>query len=356
MAAGSREAVAAVPPPIPEPHFPSRLYQFVWRNWELANTNRMAEVVHARAADILALGASTGLPRKPVLTPDQLRRIYITVIRQNWHLLPEAQIVQLLGWTPERFAFTLKEDDFLGIKLGPKPECAALVFAASSATDIARAAQVRRTVQEIMGPLIHERGEPRLQFVQDFSRPARTVLREEVRPAPGEIDLSRGWRVVIPADETVAPAALRLRDYLRTVMLAALDGKREITLGIVESSAGFRTQASPDSVRISGSSSDAILQAIDWLQDDMERRGAPFLREGITERRVVWDPRYLYSYFALYGDPLLENGVDPLPDAYLERLARAGINGVWIQAVLNTLAPAPQFPNLAQEVRSDWPI
>jgi hypothetical protein len=31
--------------PIPEPHFPSRLHLFVWRNWELANADRMAEVI-----------------------------------------------------------------------------------------------------------------------------------------------------------------------------------------------------------------------------------------------------------------------------------------------------------------------
>ena len=33
------------PEPIPEPQFPSRLYLFVWRNWELANSDRMAQVI-----------------------------------------------------------------------------------------------------------------------------------------------------------------------------------------------------------------------------------------------------------------------------------------------------------------------
>jgi len=35
-------------PPITETHFPDRLHQFVWRNWELANTARMAEVAGCR--------------------------------------------------------------------------------------------------------------------------------------------------------------------------------------------------------------------------------------------------------------------------------------------------------------------
>jgi hypothetical protein len=80
----------------------------------------------------------------------------------------------------------------------------------------------------------------------------------------------------------------------------------------------------------------------------MERRGGPFLEKGTWERKAAWDPRYLYSYFALYGDPLMEPERDPFPDAYLERLARRGINGVWIQAVLNTLAPSRQFPEFGK--------
>jgi hypothetical protein len=102
---------------------------FVWRNWDLANLERMAQVVRARPDQILKLGKSLGLPPTPALTDDQLRRIYITVIRQNWHILPESQIIELLGWTPERFAYTLKEDDFLYIKLGKiKPNCDQLMY------------------------------------------------------------------------------------------------------------------------------------------------------------------------------------------------------------------------------------
>lgn len=52
-------------------------------------------------------------------------------------------------------------------------------------------------------------------------------------------------------------------------------------------------------------------------------------------------PRFCYSYFALYGDPLLEPDADPYPDGYLARLAAAGVDGVWLQAVLYKLAPFP---------------
>jgi len=50
-------------------------------------------------------------------------------------------------------------------------------------------------------------------------------------------------------------------------------------------------------------------------------------------------PRFCYSYFALYGDPLLNTDTDPYPEGYLARLAEAGVDGVWLQAVLAKLAP-----------------
>jgi hypothetical protein len=54
--------------------------------------------------------------------------------------------------------------------------------------------------------------------------------------------------------------------------------------------------------------------------------------------------RFCYSYFALYGDPLLEKHADPYPAGLLARLAQAGVNGVWLQAVLHKLAPFPWKP------------
>src|SRR4030095_11146168 len=94
-----------------------------------------------------------------------------------------------------------------------------------------------------------------------------------------------------------------------------------------------------------------LLQGIYYVQDVIESRGAPFFPIGQTERSVRLNPRYLYSYFALYGDPLMEQEVDPFPEGYLEKLARVGVNGVWLQGVLNTLAPSPIF----LEFGDGWP-
>jgi hypothetical protein len=58
--------------------------------------------------------------------------------------------------------------------------------------------------------------------------------------------------------------------------------------------------------------------------------------------------RLCYSYFALYGDPLLEPDLDPFPDGYLARLSECGVNAVWLQAVLFKLAPFPWQRDLSE--------
>jgi len=52
-------------------------------------------------------------------------------------------------------------------------------------------------------------------------------------------------------------------------------------------------------------------------------------------------PRICYSYFALYGDPLLSAENDPYPEGLLARLAEVGVNGIWLQGILGKLAPFP---------------
>lgn len=55
--------------------------------------------------------------------------------------------------------------------------------------------------------------------------------------------------------------------------------------------------------------------------------------------------RLVYSYVAVYGDPLLNPALNPYPDGLLQRLSTVGINGVWLQGILRDLAPGgDEFP------------
>lgn len=232
----------AAPAPVPFPHFPDPLHAFVWRNWPLVHAERMAGVVDARKADILRLGRAMGLDGPPRITADQQRRSYITVIKRNWHLLPYSQLLKLLGWTAGQLAYTLREDDFLFIKLGSlKPRCERLLYQSPDAQMLAREREIASIVREAFPAGVTRPTEPLFEFVSQLSR--------------------------IPSDRRATPASENLR--------------------------------------------------------------------------------FCYSYFALYGDPLLEKDADPYPDGLLARLAQAGVNGVWLQAVLYKLSPFPWQPELS---------
>ncbi len=57
--------------------------------------------------------------------------------------------------------------------------------------------------------------------------------------------------------------------------------------------------------------------------------------------------RLVYSYLAVYGDPLLNPNLNPYPDGLLQRLSAVGVNGVWLHTVLRDMAPGgatfPEF-------------
>ena len=60
------------------------------------------------------------------------------------------------------------------------------------------------------------------------------------------------------------------------------------------------------------------------------------------------DLRMVYPYFLRYGDPLLGEGVEDMPEGYLAQLAACGVNAIWFQGVLNKLAPWDLAPELSE--------
>jgi hypothetical protein len=336
------------------------LHLFIWRNWELANTDRLAQVLGTTRAKVLEVGASMGLPKKAELTPDQLRRIYITVIRQNWHILPDEQLMQLLGWDAKECEYHLKEDDFLWIKLGLlKPRCEPLRYEEPSPEAKRRAQEIKRLVEETLGSSIHEVGEPAFAFVQQLSD-AKPILSRDSRsrPVENEVDLTRGWTLARPAKDSGIPFALleRFQSYLERAMACearlGAEGKSSearamrfsLNPELGKAAGCFEVRVEADEIRVMGSDLDGLRQALYYLQDQMESREGPYLPKGTVRRDTQLNPRYVYSYFALYGDPLMEADIDPFPDGFLEKLARAGVSGVWLQAVLRNLAPSETFP------------
>src|SRR5690349_10184249 len=80
---GRGEALPAVSgrQPMEVPHFPSRFHAFVWRNWQLVETARMAAAASATPEQILSTGRAMGLGDPPAISPAVRARSAITVIR-----------------------------------------------------------------------------------------------------------------------------------------------------------------------------------------------------------------------------------------------------------------------------------
>lgn len=231
------------PPALSAGHFPDRVHEFVWRNWDAVAPAKIAAVLGATEAEVTALAVSMGLPERPTVLPAMMQRGYVTLIRRNWHLLPYEQLLKLLDMTPQRLSVMLREEDFLWAKLGRlKPACEPLRYLPPDDKARARAAEIRAVVMEDFGGALTAPAEPRFDFVRQLS---------------------------------------------------ALEG------------------APPE-------------------------QAAPGLR-------------IVHSYVAIFGDPLLNPALDPYPDGFLARLAAAGINGVWLHAVLRDLAPGGEaFPEFGE--------
>lgn len=109
--------------------FPTDWQAVIFRNYGMIGEGRIAAAIGATEETVRREAQRLGL-EKIVYRPVWREKGYITVIRNNWNLLSYRQLLLLLDATPEWLAFTLKEDDFLDVKLGDfKPVVAEPVYA-----------------------------------------------------------------------------------------------------------------------------------------------------------------------------------------------------------------------------------
>ena len=101
---------------------------------------------------------------------------------------------------------------------------------------------------------------------------------------------------------------------------------------------------------------------VKYFGDEINKHGEPRFKfvktlSKVDPRIVLPSPaedndgqmRFIYSYFALYGDPLLNPELDPFPDGMLQRFAQSGVNGVWMHVVLRQLSPPTKlFPEFGE--------
>ncbi len=173
-------------------HFPTPHQAVIWRNWGLVPAARLAQVLGASEADVLRRAEEMGLPPSLEVSGRWLDRSYVTIIRNNWHLLPYQQLLSLLGWTAERLDFVLLEEDFLWHKLGDlKPDCDAVSFAELTSGQKAETERIKKTVQDCFPDIQKDlSGFKPFGFIDDWNGDARdSEEKPSVTPRRDPFDL-----------------------------------------------------------------------------------------------------------------------------------------------------------------------
>ncbi|BBH24604.1 hypothetical protein Back11_59490 [Paenibacillus baekrokdamisoli] len=356
------------------PHFPTHMQAVIWRNWGMVSTGRLGEVLGATEAQIIEAATELGLDKSTAGNEARwLERGYITIIRANWHLLPFEQLLQLLGWTEERLAFTLKEDDFLWIKLGSmKPWTEPVRYRPLNAMERDQTRHIRETIVthfgKRTGSLTHgERFEQPFDFLDQYREPS---VRDRVparKPDPGELRLDIPWTIEAPRGNSILDSSLErfVRKHEQiwgtkwiiqnsSALSATVEHRPVMRIEIVpdlsQPAESHTISVGVDTITIRASAETGIMRGLQWLAGQMRKRRVPYVIAGEYRRTSKFDLRIIYSYSAVYGDPLLSPELDPYPDELLERLSDAGVNGIWLQSVLYSLVPWDAAPELSV----DW--
>lgn len=142
-------------PALDFPHFPTRCQAVIWRNWGMVTPACLAHILETTPARVVQSARDLGLGA--AATPDRERlwrqRGYLTLIRQNWHLLSYPQLLTLLDWSADQLAYALKEDDFLWAKLGGfKPVTPPVAWTALNTEAQAITDAIRQTVGDRLSP------------------------------------------------------------------------------------------------------------------------------------------------------------------------------------------------------------
>lgn len=96
---------------------PQKWQTVLLRNYALVPTATLASVLGTTVEVVETEAKRLGI-EKLKYNPKWKEQGYINIIKNNWHLVPYEQLLELLDMDEDTLAFNLKEDDFLGVKLG----------------------------------------------------------------------------------------------------------------------------------------------------------------------------------------------------------------------------------------------
>ena len=132
-------------------HFPERFQFVIFRNWNHVEPSVLAKVLRTTEQQILLEAEKLGLKKfDPAMCRRWQKYGYLTIIRDNWLLLPYKQLLELLEISEERLFQILFEEDFMYHKMGGKKSfCPEIYYRKLSAEAEAATSKIR----ELIAPL-----------------------------------------------------------------------------------------------------------------------------------------------------------------------------------------------------------
>lgn len=128
---------------------PTAWQTVIFRNYGYVKVERIARVLGCGVETVRAEAGRLGLPEFDFSAEFEARG-YITIIRNNWFLLPYEQILTLLGIDEGRLDFILEKDDFLSVKLGNfKPECEKVTYSPFSEEQLKKTEELATQIAEL---------------------------------------------------------------------------------------------------------------------------------------------------------------------------------------------------------------
>lgn len=322
---------------IPMPWFPTTMQTFIFRNWHSVDKAVLAEILDTTPENVETEAKRMNLGEQGD-TNVWSQKGYITIIRNNWHLLEYDRLLKLLGWSEEKLAQVLKEEDFLGMKLGKKPICQRLKYAPLTKEQIKKTEAAFKTV----GRLYSETKEG---AVSPFNFWHRESAPKRKKPDKGQIVFDSSWGILNNTNsQTVEKMAERFKAHIEYMWDISLNGSSSlIEISFIENEKDeyHEIEITDDGIFIRGASSAGVLRALYRLEDLSKINGGLFFDKAVYKRLPRFGARFIYSFSALYEAALDVESSFWCPDALLEKYAQTGVNGIWLQAVLSRITPFP---------------
>ena len=109
-------------------------------------------------------------------------------------------------------------------------------------------------------------------------------------------------------------------------------------------------------IEIQAGDTEGVRRALVWIEDEMLRRGGPFLPLGLWRRKPVIRSRISRCFFGPIRRPPanrdeLADDVDYYPESYLNRLAHEGVNVLWLTMGFSSSVPSKLIPEFGSEAK-----